>query len=244
MADTAALVTGPSMGRAEATLADARFLDLVTYRRSGDSVATPVLFAIDGDRILVRTAHDAGKLKRLRHTPAIEVAAADSRGRRLGPLFTAVRHLRGKGDVVIEISLEAAVSGGLCDLLPADQASEILGVPVLPGVAKTSVVFGGSSCRYVAADSTDSVGIQYTAGTVRDEWETQLAKIGITAEMAVVGLGDAAYRYDGSTSRPGVRLAVFEGDHDIWVVIDSPADHAAIVAAAERVAHRLLDALN
>ena len=214
MADTAALVTGPSMGRAEATLVDARFLDLVTYRRSGDAVATPVLFAIDGDRILVRTAHDAGKLKRLRHTPAIEVAAADSRGRRLGPaftgrgrilgpdavgptlarlhakhriagpLFTAVRHLRGKGDVVIEISLEAAVSGGLCDLLPADQASEILGVPVLPGVAKTSVVFGGSSCRYVAADSTDSVGIQYTA------------------------------------------------------------DHAAIVAAAERVAHRLLDALN
>ena len=141
-------------------------------------------------------------------------------------------------------AIEAAASGGLCDLLPADQASEILGVPVLPGVAKTSVVFGGSSCRYVAADSTDSVGIQYTAGTVRDEWETQLAKIRITAEMAVVGLGDAAYRYDGSTSRPGVRLAVFEGDHDIWVVIDSPADNAAIVAAAERVAHRLLDALN
>ena len=92
---------------------------------------------------------------------------------------------------------EVAESGGLCDLLPADEASEILGVPVLPGVAKTSVVFGGSSCRYVAADSTDSVRIQYTAGTARDEWEAQLAKIGMTADMAVGGLGEAAYRYDG-----------------------------------------------
>jgi PPOX class probable F420-dependent enzyme len=124
--------------QADVALVDARFIDLVTYRRSGVPVGTPVLFALDGDRLLVRTAHDAGKLKRLRHTPAVEIAACDSRGRRIGraqpgqarvlgeeavapalarlhakhriagPLFTALRHLRGKEDVIVEIVLDAA----------------------------------------------------------------------------------------------------------------------------------------
>ena len=66
-------------------LADARFISLVTYRRTGEPVATPVLFAFDGDRLLVRTAHDAGKLKRLAHTSRVSVAPCDQRGRVLGP---------------------------------------------------------------------------------------------------------------------------------------------------------------
>ncbi len=116
-------------------LADARFIDLVTFRRTGVPVGTPVLFVIDGDRLLVRTAADSGKLKRLRHTSKVEVAACDQRGRRLGPaisgrarilspeavgptlarlharyriagpLFSAIRHFRGKGDVIVEIVL-------------------------------------------------------------------------------------------------------------------------------------------
>ena len=118
-------------------LADARFIDLVTYRRDGTAVGTPVLFADAEGRLLVRTAHDAGKLKRLAHTATVDVAPCDSRGRRLGaavrgtarvlgpdavgpalaslhakhriagPLFTAVRHIRGKRDVIIEIVLDA-----------------------------------------------------------------------------------------------------------------------------------------
>jgi PPOX class probable F420-dependent enzyme len=119
-------------------LADARFISLVTYRRTGEPVATPVLFVFDGDRLLVRTAHDAGKLKRLAHTSHVEVAPCDQRGRTLGPairgegrilagdavapalarlharyriagpLFTTLRHLRGKRDVIIEIVLDVA----------------------------------------------------------------------------------------------------------------------------------------
>lgn len=133
-----AIATASASASQGVTLADARFIDLVTYRRSGEPVGTPVLFALDGDRLLVRTAHDAGKLKRLRHTSAVEVAPCDSRGRRVGspacgqarilpedavrpalaalhakhriagPLFTALRHMRGKRDVIIEIVLDAA----------------------------------------------------------------------------------------------------------------------------------------
>jgi hypothetical protein len=118
-------------------LADARFIDLVTFRRTGEPVGTPVLFVMDGDRLLVRTAHHAGKLKRLAHTAEVELAPSDSRGRRIGPavrgrasvlgpeavrpalarlharyriagpLFTAIRRLRGQRDVIIEIVLDS-----------------------------------------------------------------------------------------------------------------------------------------
>jgi PPOX class probable F420-dependent enzyme len=125
----------PAMGSVDA-LARARFIDLVTYRRTGVPVGTPVWFVPDGDRLLVRVAHDAGKLKRLRHTATVQVAPSDSLGRRLGPsirgrarilgveavdqalralhsryriagqLFTWLRHLRGKRDVIVEIVLD------------------------------------------------------------------------------------------------------------------------------------------
>jgi len=134
-AASASSAISPSAGIA---LAEAGFIDLVTFRRSGVPGGNPVLFVMDGDRLYVRTAHDAGKLKRLRHTAAVEVAPCDSRGRRIGPptagrarilddeaveptlarlhakhriagpLFTAFRHLRGRRDVIIEIVLDAA----------------------------------------------------------------------------------------------------------------------------------------
>src|SRR6266545_2925522 len=86
------------------TLARARFIDLVTYRRTGQAVGTPVMFVPNGDRLLVRVAHDAGKLKRLRHNATVEVAPSDSRGRRLGPSF------RGQAQILGAEAVEPALS--------------------------------------------------------------------------------------------------------------------------------------
>jgi uncharacterized protein len=119
-----------------AELANARFIDLVTFRKTGARVGTPVLFAVDGDHVLVRTAHDAGKLKRIRLDSNVEIAPSDWRGRRLGrglpaqarilgpdavastlgllharypitgPVFSAMRRLRRKGNVIVDITLD------------------------------------------------------------------------------------------------------------------------------------------
>ena len=133
-----AIATGgaPIAASPGVALADARFIDLVTFRRSGEPVGTPVLFVQDGDRLLVRTAAGTGKLKRLAHTPDVELTPADSKGRHLGatstgtarvlgpeaigpalraihakhriagPLATFVRHRRGQSDVIVEITLD------------------------------------------------------------------------------------------------------------------------------------------
>jgi uncharacterized protein len=65
-------------------IAEAMLVDLVTYRKDGRPVHTPVLSTPrDGD-LLIQTQHTAGKLKRLRHNPAVEVTPCDGRGRHLG----------------------------------------------------------------------------------------------------------------------------------------------------------------
>ncbi|HYU63394.1 MAG TPA: PPOX class F420-dependent oxidoreductase [Verrucomicrobiae bacterium] len=65
-------------------LMDARIVDLVTFRRDGTPVRTPVLSTPRGGDLLIRTHHTAGKLKRLRRNPAVEVTPCDGRGRHLG----------------------------------------------------------------------------------------------------------------------------------------------------------------
>jgi PPOX class probable F420-dependent enzyme len=62
-------------------LARERYISLTTFRRDGRAVATPVQFVIDGERLLVYTKSNTGKVKRLRHTPRATIAACDMRGR-------------------------------------------------------------------------------------------------------------------------------------------------------------------
>jgi PPOX class probable F420-dependent enzyme len=57
-----------------------RYLALVTFRRDGRAVSTPVWFAASGGRLYVFTAGDAGKVKRLRNDPRIRVAPCSARG--------------------------------------------------------------------------------------------------------------------------------------------------------------------
>jgi len=65
-------------------LPEAMLVDLVTYRKDGRSVHTPVLSTPRGGDLLIQTHDTAGKLKRLRHNPVVEVTPCDGRGRHLG----------------------------------------------------------------------------------------------------------------------------------------------------------------
>jgi hypothetical protein len=65
-------------------LGTARYLSLATFRKSGQSVATPVWFAEDGGKLYVFSAGDAGKVKRLRNGPRARVAPCTVRGKVVG----------------------------------------------------------------------------------------------------------------------------------------------------------------
>jgi PPOX class probable F420-dependent enzyme len=58
---------------------------VVTYRRDGTPVPTPVWVAADGGRLVFESDADAPKVRRLRRDPHVRVARCNSRGRPLGP---------------------------------------------------------------------------------------------------------------------------------------------------------------
>ena len=66
-----------------------KYISLVTFRKSGAPVATPVWFGEDGDRLYVMTRSDMGKTKRIRNNPHVKVAPCTMRGKVTGAEFPA-----------------------------------------------------------------------------------------------------------------------------------------------------------
>lgn len=58
---------------------------LVTYKRDGEPVATPVWFGLAGGRVYVRSESDGAKVKRIRNDPRARVGPCTARGKPLGP---------------------------------------------------------------------------------------------------------------------------------------------------------------
>jgi uncharacterized protein len=71
------------------TIRGQRYISLVTFRKSGVKVATPVWFGEDGDKIYVMTISKMGKTKRIRNNPQVTVAACTIRGKVTGPEIAA-----------------------------------------------------------------------------------------------------------------------------------------------------------
>lgn len=66
-----------------------KYVLLITYRRDGTPVGTPVNIAVDGERAFVRTWDTTWKLKRIRNNPEVEVAPSTMRGKLTGPAIHA-----------------------------------------------------------------------------------------------------------------------------------------------------------
>ena len=95
----------PRTGAVEDVPAHKRSL-LVTYRRTGRPVPTPVWAAEADGRLYVRTERAAGKVKRLRRDPRLLVAPCTVRGKPLGAPFEATaRVLPPEGEAIAERTL-------------------------------------------------------------------------------------------------------------------------------------------
>jgi len=73
--------------------AQQRAVLLTTYRRDGTPVGTAVNIAVDGDHAYIRTYDRAGKAKRLRNNPSVEIAPSTFRGKPIGPAIQAQMRL-------------------------------------------------------------------------------------------------------------------------------------------------------
>jgi PPOX class probable F420-dependent enzyme len=76
-------------------LADARFVSLTTFRRSGERVSTPVWVGRDGESLVVLTPAGSGKVKRLRNDPRVELRPCG----RFGAVAEGVEPVAGTAEV-------------------------------------------------------------------------------------------------------------------------------------------------
>jgi PPOX class probable F420-dependent enzyme len=64
--------------------ANQKYLNIETYRRTGQPVATPVWFAEEHGTLYIYSLADAGKVKRIRHQPKVRIVPCDVRGKAKG----------------------------------------------------------------------------------------------------------------------------------------------------------------
>lgn len=87
------------IGRCKRTL-------LLTYRRDGTPVPTPVWAALAGEKLYVRSERSSGKVKRLRRDPRILIAPCTVRSKPLGaPLEASARVLSAAEETAAERAL-------------------------------------------------------------------------------------------------------------------------------------------
>src|SRR6202140_1349674 len=70
-----------------------KYISLTSFRKNGETVATPVWFGEDADKLYVMTRSDMGKTKRIRNNPQVTVAPCTIRGKVTGPEVAALARI-------------------------------------------------------------------------------------------------------------------------------------------------------
>ena len=67
-----------------AQFASQRYLNMETYKKTGEPVATPVWFAEENGTFYTYSLANAGKVKRIRNNPKVRIVPCDVRGKPKG----------------------------------------------------------------------------------------------------------------------------------------------------------------
>ena len=86
----------------DANLKEARFLLLVTFRKNGEGVPTPVWFGEDGGRLYMRTLAGSPKTRRIRARSQVEVAPCEGDGRPLGERIPGQARMMDRNDPLVQ----------------------------------------------------------------------------------------------------------------------------------------------
>jgi PPOX class probable F420-dependent enzyme len=70
-----------------------KYISLITFRKSGQPMPTPVWFGEENDKLYVMTSSKMGKYKRIRNNPQVKIAPCTIRGKVTGPEFPAVARI-------------------------------------------------------------------------------------------------------------------------------------------------------
>ena len=75
------------------SLESQKYISLTTFRRTGAAVATPVWFVLLHHTLYLYTVASAGKVKRIRNNPQVQLAVCTKLGKVKGPLLAGRAHI-------------------------------------------------------------------------------------------------------------------------------------------------------
>lgn len=86
--------------------ANHKYVQLITFRKTGTPVGTPMWFGLDGSgKMYMQTNAASAKVKRLRNRPELEVMPSDSRGKPLGAAWRGTATVHGPQSEVARTSI-------------------------------------------------------------------------------------------------------------------------------------------
>lgn len=68
------------MGSEKLAQFSGKYINLETYRKTGQAVLTPVWFVTEGEQVIVVTKSETGKVKRLRNNDRVRIMPSGMRG--------------------------------------------------------------------------------------------------------------------------------------------------------------------
>jgi PPOX class probable F420-dependent enzyme len=80
------------------SLADRKYCVLISFRRDGRPVPTPVWFGLADGKLYARTPSSSAKVRRIAREPRVLVAASTGRGKPLGPAVEARARMLDSGE--------------------------------------------------------------------------------------------------------------------------------------------------
>ena len=104
--DAFEFAANPGTAQDLSSLEGHKYALLVSFRRSGEPVPTPVWFGLDGGRAYLNTRERNAKVKRILRDPHVRVGPCSFRGKPLGPLAEGTARVLPHAD---EARAEAAV---------------------------------------------------------------------------------------------------------------------------------------
>ena len=119
-------------GRLE-ELARHKYINLETYKKSGQPVRTPVWFMVDNNRVYVITSAETGKVKRLRNNASVRIMPSGFNGDPKGDWIVGIARLAEGSEAERAIQLRKKKYGMQARLAGIfRQASTVIAIELSP----------------------------------------------------------------------------------------------------------------
>ena len=116
------------------TFEKAKYINIQTYKKNGQSISTPVWFIIKDNKIFFRTSHNSGKIKRIRNNNQVKFALCDIRGKIKGEWYEGVANIENdsSNSILVQINKKYGISSRLMKIFYKIKKIEIVILSIEP----------------------------------------------------------------------------------------------------------------